>query len=97
MMQIGTIVLGCSLINSVDSGWDDAYSRSGEAEGTPYLRFEGGPQPYTNGNLKHLKVPAFIHFNEFSLSLDSIAFYFNWVRAAQGCGGKERIHPQLAA
>jgi hypothetical protein len=54
MMQIGTIVFGCSLINSADSRWDDAYSRSGEAEGTPYLRFEGATgfsssPPHANG------------------------------------------------
>ena len=96
MMQIGTIVLGCSLINSVDSGWDDAYSRSGEAEGTPYLRFEGGPQPYTNGKLKHLKVPACIHFSEFSLSL-SIPLLFILIVCVprRDAGGKRGFTPNL--
>ena len=39
LMQIGSIFVGCSLIQGGDSRWEDSQSRSGE-DSAPYLRFE---------------------------------------------------------
>ena len=57
LMQIGSIFVGCSLIPSADSRWDDSRIRTGD-EGTPYLRFEtpGYPGSTLHGIAKALQL-----------------------------------------